>query len=183
MKKEEKIIMYESEEAAKQMTVTGWVSSTGRFWGKDEHMARYEGSTHKLCECGNLTSKHWTRCETCISKAEIERYNNLPYKDWDGETMLAIYGDNQYFSDEDDILYYMEDNEIESSKDLMLVICEPNYPGSISSSIWDDIIPEEGCDELDKLVNEFNEKLKQLPPTSWRPGKFRTSVSLTAEDI
>ena len=42
-----KIILPESPEAASIQTVTGWVSSNGRYWGNDEHMARYDGSTHR----------------------------------------------------------------------------------------------------------------------------------------
>ena len=41
------IILPESPEAASVQTVTGWVSRTGRYWGNDERMARYDGSTHR----------------------------------------------------------------------------------------------------------------------------------------
>jgi hypothetical protein len=47
---EEKVVMYESSEAASIQTVTGWVGADGRFWGNDEHMARYCGATHRHCE-------------------------------------------------------------------------------------------------------------------------------------
>ena len=42
-KEPEKIVTYDSAEAASIQTVTGWVSRSGRFWGNDEHMARYDG--------------------------------------------------------------------------------------------------------------------------------------------
>ena len=38
-KEPEKIVPYDSSEAASIQTVTGWVSRSGRFWGNDEHMA------------------------------------------------------------------------------------------------------------------------------------------------
>ena len=44
------VIMYDSPEAASIKTITGWVSSAGRFWGDNEHMARYDGSTHMKCK-------------------------------------------------------------------------------------------------------------------------------------
>lgn len=47
--REVKVVMYESTEAASIEAVTGWVDPHGRFWGKDEHMARYCGSTHRHC--------------------------------------------------------------------------------------------------------------------------------------
>ncbi|WP_244858805.1 hypothetical protein [Pseudomonas sp. B2021] len=47
---EEKVVMYEPPQAASIQTVTGWVGADGRFWGKDEHMARWCGATHRHCE-------------------------------------------------------------------------------------------------------------------------------------
>lgn len=41
-KEPEKIIPYDSAEAASIQNVTGWVSRSGRFWGNDEQMARYD---------------------------------------------------------------------------------------------------------------------------------------------
>ena len=39
-KEPEKIVPYDSAEAASIQTVTGWVSRSRRFWGDDEHMAQ-----------------------------------------------------------------------------------------------------------------------------------------------
>jgi hypothetical protein len=46
----EKIVMMDSDEAASIQTVTGWVDRHGRFWGKDEHQARWCGATHRKCK-------------------------------------------------------------------------------------------------------------------------------------
>jgi len=56
-KEPEKIVPYDSAEAASIQTVTGWVSRSGRFWGNDEHMARYDGCTHRKCDA-RLTLKN-----------------------------------------------------------------------------------------------------------------------------
>lgn len=40
-KEPEKIVPYDSSEAASIQTVTGWVSRSGRFWGNDEQMERF----------------------------------------------------------------------------------------------------------------------------------------------
>lgn len=48
--KTEKIVMMDSDEAASIQTVTGWVDRQGRFWGGDEHQARWCGATHRKCK-------------------------------------------------------------------------------------------------------------------------------------
>ncbi|HAT6800607.1 TPA: hypothetical protein JAN03_00980 [Citrobacter freundii] len=48
--KTEKIVMMDSDEAASIQTVTGWVDRHGRFWGGDEHQARWCGATHRKCK-------------------------------------------------------------------------------------------------------------------------------------
>src|SRR6185295_16106581 len=128
--KENKIIMQESDEAATFRTdISGWVSSTGRFFGngKDgERMARYEGSTHHLCDCGKAAEKAYISCSECRRKNSNDRYNALPFVEWDGKTPLTEWDGDKYFFNEEDIYQYCENNEINSSE-LMLVICKPNY--------------------------------------------------------
>lgn len=172
----EEKILYNSDDAASIKTVTGWVSSSGRFWGKEEHMARWEGCTHKLCECGNEMQKGYTICERCLSKKAIERYDKMPFKDWDGETPLVLFNDDRYFFHEEDIEMYLEDNELKP-EDLRLVICEPNYLTEIEPDIWEDIWPE-GRDDLPKDVKRaldlLNRIIHRQPPFSWSEGKFKT---------
>jgi hypothetical protein len=175
--KEEKIVMYESDEVASIRTVTGWVDRHGRFWGKDENMARYAGSTHRLCDCGEVMRKGWTKCDECRAKGRDERYNQLPFKEWDGKTPLALWDDDTFFFDVDDIECYLEDNEVEAS-DLRLVICWPNYPDEINIEQWSELLPEDGDGyfpkEFETKIKEFNEFLKTMKPLSWSPSKTRT---------
>jgi hypothetical protein len=67
--KDEKMILDTSDEAAKFVTgISGWVSRDGHFCGNDERIARYIGSTHKLCECGNIVEKMWIKCDRCRAR-------------------------------------------------------------------------------------------------------------------
>lgn len=172
-------IMYASDEAAQYKTnIEGWVSSTGRFWGKDEHMARWEGSTHDLCACGNERERSYTICPACIAVAARERYEAMPFQEWDGKTPLVIYGDDTYFWDSDGVEEYCFENEIDAA-DLQLVICVPNYLDPICADRWQDIMPEdtdfhEEYPEVMKKIAEFNEFLATMPPVSWSAGKYRT---------
>jgi hypothetical protein len=182
MKEEEKVILYSSEEAAKIMTVTGWVSSTGRFWGKDEHMARWEGSTHKTCDCGVITEKGYSKCEKCRLAASIGAYKKMPFKEWNYETPLINYQDDKFFWNEEDIIEYLEENDLKP-EDLNLVICEPNYFYKIDSDYWEDILPEDGDipKELEELLKKVNEYCETAKPISWTEGKYRTEYKLKTE--
>ena len=41
-------VMYDADDIVEYRTnIEGWVDKNGRFWGKDENMARYHICTHK----------------------------------------------------------------------------------------------------------------------------------------
>lgn len=176
---EKKIVMYASDEASKQITTTGWLSADGRFWGKDEHMARWCGCTHMLCACGEVMDKSYTICRTCRDKASDERYAALERKLWDGKAPICIYGGDQYFWDEDGLIEYCEALDC-TPADLQLVFCEPTYAKEICGSEYfcDDLagdceLPgelEDAFEELNKRIREFRE------PLSWFPGKVAVLI-------
>ncbi len=63
-----KVVMMDSDEAASIQTLTGWVDRQGRFWGDNEHQARWSGSTHR--KCGKHPEQHPaypsnSYCESC----------------------------------------------------------------------------------------------------------------------
>ena len=105
-------IMYASEEAAQQVTVTGWQSRNGRFYGSDEHLARWDGCTHLTCECSNEVEKSWTKCGDCRDKAGLERYLALPFQEWDELTPLTLYDNDTYFWSKEEVLSYCEGENI-----------------------------------------------------------------------
>lgn len=179
--KDEKIIMYDSPEAATYVTnIEGWIDINRRFFGKGEdgeRMARYSSHTHKTCECGNKMEKGWTKCNECRHKSSIERYNARPFKEWDGTEPICTWDGDRYFFSKEDLIAYMEDNE-ETAIDLL--ICDPvNFRRIDLDTIADDT--HEGWEpekELCDKIDEFNAYLKTLPPHSWMPGKVRTSYKL-----
>ena len=62
IKETEKIVMYDSPEAATYRTdIKGWVSRDGHFYGDNgpsaEHGARWSGCTHMNCKCGTSMRK------------------------------------------------------------------------------------------------------------------------------
>jgi hypothetical protein len=176
---QEKMILNTSDEAAQIKTLTGWVSRTGQFWGDDERMARWSGATHLVCSCGEVHEKGWTCCQKCRDKKDGERFLAKPFKEWDGETPLTIWGDDTFFFDEDSIVCYLEDNDLEA-EDLQLVICEPNCATEIDYDRWSDDLPEDRelddiAPELAKKVDELNAFIREHRPIlSWGMGKYRT---------
>lgn len=169
----EKIILADSDEAASIQTVTGWVSSAGRFWGNDEHMARYDGSTHRRCECGEIIEQR-SYCEKCHARAEHEKYLALPRVPWDGIAPLNIWGTDTYFFDEDSLKDHCFDNDCQP-KDLPLVICEPKYADPIDANEhYCDDIPEDGevPAEIQNAFDVLNAAIKACTdPLCWYPGK------------
>ncbi len=91
-----KVINYESAEAASIQTVTGWVASNGSFWGNEEHMARYVGSTHRLCEKNPEHGVHETRgwCKRCHEERMQARYDAMPRKEYDGSPIVVYDGED-----------------------------------------------------------------------------------------
>ena len=173
----EKEILEESAEAARQETMTLWVSRNGRAY-KEEDLARYDGCTHRRCKCGNITKKHYTKCESCRDADNRERYLALPFEEWDKKTPLCIYGTDQYFFDESDIEDYCEDNDC-ATKDLMLVICKPNKVWELDPvDIYNNLLSEDGeiPMELQGYFDELNKKIREYDqPLSWSQGKKRTN--------
>lgn len=178
---EKDIILDTDDVAARKITVTGWVSKSGRFYGENESLTRYEGSTHKKCDCGNVIIKRYSRCDFCNSKKEIEKYNSYPFKEWD--KLEPVYSETykKYFFSPDEIeehIVDLEDNEEEVS-DLRLLICRPNKAHSVNSSIWEDILTEDGeiPSELQDKLDELNQFIETMSPLSWSPSNVRTAYN------
>ncbi|KAA5840232.1 hypothetical protein F2A38_19585 [Pseudomonas chlororaphis] len=170
---EEKVVMYESPEAASIQTVTGWVDPSGRFWGNDEHMARYCGSTHRQCAKNPAHPIHRTNgwCRDCREEGRAARFAAMPTRIWGGEPITDYDGDD-YFFDEESLRDHIIDNEINLA-DLKLVFCTPNYPREIDPSdyFYDDL-PEDGeihDDQLLAALELVNEMISKHGPMSWSP--------------
>ena len=179
-------ILYNSEESAQPATMNGWVSADGHFWvNKDdekfaEHHARWGGCTHLICECGNEHDKHWTCCTECLNKKSMERYNKKPFEEYKGQP-VCIYGTDDYFFNQDDIDYYMDNNEITDKKTLKLVVCEPCYMREFevddiyADELPDDLYIHDVAPNIADKIEELNLLIrKERPILSWVGGKKRT---------
>jgi len=182
--REETVVMYDSPEAATFVTgISGWKSRDGFFWGKDEHMARYSGSTHKKCdECGRVYSKH-SYCDFCHEKKETEKYYALPVVEWDEETPIYDDSSDEYYFDKESLMEDMywkleEANKQGCEPEIRLLLCDPVHLHLLESDIWEDELPEDGelSGEVSDALDALNAVIKAQPPSSWYPGKKRINM-------
>lgn len=177
---EQKVVMYESAEAASIQTVTGWADATGRFWGKDEHMARYCGSTHRQCEKDSSHPIYEIRsyCNACYQAGREAKFSAMPVKEWSGEPLVIFDGD-RYFFDEDDLRDYLVEEDVDLAS-IQLCICEPNHPSEIDpNDHFIDILPDDGEINDEQILAAFellNEMIRASGPLSWSEGKYAASL-------
>ena len=166
------IIMFDSDAAATHRTdVKGWVSRAGHFYGDGEHgerTARFDGCTHHACDsCGEPTEKHYIKCRACRHKEDIERYEAMPFLEWDYKTPLYSHRLDEYIFD--DVEEFLEEQIANGGLDidtdtqsLRLVICEPRMLTPIDEEHWLDDLPEDYDlpDDVMEELKEFNETLK-----------------------
>lgn len=181
-------IMYDSPESARRVTVTGWRSRHGLFFGdgdQAERTARWSGCTHTRCEdCGTPTPKEYTVCSGCHEKRAIARYNALPKQPWDGTTPLCMFDGDAYFFDRDELLDYCDDNDC-TPDDLRLVLCQPIHLRAVDEDYWSDDLHEDGelPPEIRRAVDALNAAIRaHARPVAWEPGKVAAIVPHVAHD-
>lgn len=173
-------ILDESPEAATFQTgLSGWVDRHGRFWGDDERMARYSGSTHRKCECGAVIEQR-SFCAVCERNKEIEKYKKAEKVSWDGETPLYSQIHDKYFFNKDELLDFMHECQAENPDELELFICEPNYLSEIGSDFWQDDLPEDGelPGDVELALDALNTAIRVAEPASWSPGECAAIVEI-----
>lgn len=174
---DEKMVLNTDDEAATYRTdISGWVSRNGRYFGDDERLARWDGCTHILCDCGEPTEKPWTKCKKCREAERDKHFATLEKKPWDGKVPLCIWDDDQYFWSEEEIEEYCEELGLEL-KELKLLICEPVYAREINpDEYYEDDLPEgvEGVeDDLWEEFEALNKYIRETKPIlSWMPSKY-----------
>lgn len=179
---DKKIILYDSHGAAIHRTMlSGWVSSNGRFFGEDEHLARYDGCTHRKCSlCKNLVEKSRTMCSDCNEKRQVAKYAKKEVKKWDGATPLYSEVADEFYFDEEGFEDLLPD-WIERHVNPRLVLCESVFLHRVDEDYWIDALPEDGVvpPNVEKALNALNKEIDNTDPVSWSPGRYAVSV----EDI
>ncbi len=170
--KEEKIIMYDSDEAAQKVQIWAWKDSKGRYH-LNENTARYNGSTHKNCECGELVTVGYTRCQKCGDKLSKENFLKHPFKEWDFISPVCTDYGQEYFFSEEEVIEYLEENDLE---EIDLLIAEPLKFSQIDSEIWAEEFSEDGKlpEEMRTALDTLNKIIREQKPASYWPSNIRT---------
>lgn len=166
-------VRYE-DNAEQSAAISGWVcKSCRRFWGEDEHMARYCCATTLPCECGRRITKGWTKCDACRDKMDRERFGQMEAKPYDGSPVVQFRGD-EYFFDQDALADWFADHD-GHPEDIMLVFAElkrPNWRTSVSEILADDVPHEIEWDtsEIDKQIDAW---VNENAPDVYWPSRVR----------
>ncbi|MFH1984821.1 MAG: hypothetical protein ABIL58_23515 [Pseudomonadota bacterium] len=186
--KDEKIVMYDSPEAAKQgkKLLFGWWSRKGRYYapGKEaEHMARWDGCTHRRCDCGEIMERMWTKCAKCREKAEVERHAARETAEWDGKGPIYSETIDRFFMGWSEVEDYCVDQDPPVAyKDLRLLACQPIMAQPIDPfDYYGDNLPEEDDGSLPhEIVMAFkrlNEEIRACTtPLAWEPSKIAVRI-------
>jgi hypothetical protein len=172
------------EEAAERRTVEGWVcKACRRFYGAEEHLARWCCSTDQPCPCGGRRSKHYTICDTCRTRKDDEKWLARERRPYDGG---FLYSDtlSRYFDDADDVADWLasEDEDGHTYESLRLLLCEKTYARIIEADdFFIDDLPEdctlddvaadiaEAIGAVNDLIAQRRKDGRQL---SWLPSKY-----------
>lgn len=163
------------EDAAEVVTVIGWACKTcRRWWGDDEHLARWCCATDLPCECGGRKRKTYTVCAGCRERKAEERWAARERREWDGELPLFAVGLDEFVFDEDRLVELVH----EHGDGLRLLFCRPVYAREVEADLWYDDLPEDWdldsvpwlADAVDALNETIRAKRQADEPVSWRPG-------------
>jgi hypothetical protein len=163
--------MYDAPDLVERKTVTGWVDSTGRFWGEDEHMARFCSATHKRCACGGIAKVSYTKCDDCRHRDDVARYHAMTKAEWDGVAMIYSEARDRFFSSPEDAEDWLDDGETMES--LRLVLCEPQNLQEVDEDYWHDELPEDGelPDAIAVALEALNAAIRANTQFTWYPVK------------
>lgn len=175
----EEVILYKDADVKYLTDIKGWISSDGRYWGDNEHMARYCSCTHDICAtegCENTVNKSYRICAECADKRdqlkweESEKREVSPY-----DNMYYSQRNDRYFQEWEDVEEYCEENEL-LPEDLLLYHCERETSPQLDIEIlYEDITPEDlelsdmVNDEIECLVEKLNEALSRHPVNCFNP--------------
>lgn len=180
MTNQNEIILDTDPRAAEFKTLQGWVSREGRFFGKNEDAARYDGCTHRKCrDCPNAAKKSWLICDDCRTKWGKEKHAARNVEAWDGVTPLYSNAMDEYFFCVDSLADELDEREMRP-EDALLVLCDPTYARQIEpNDYYSDDLPEDGDvpEEIEKAFAALNATLEKQPPLSWYPGEVAVDVA------
>lgn len=180
------------EDAAQIIQCEGWsCKHCKRFWGVDEHMARWCCATDLPCSgCGGRNlQKNYISCGACRTKKDADKWAELYAKAkwWEGLSW-PLYSDtaDKFFWDDDDLINEI-DEQLELPEDitpevrellqktpkeiitsLRLRLCSPNNGREFDmNDFLEDDLPEDETLEAAEINKTVNGWIAERAPLSW----------------
>jgi dTMP kinase len=176
IKEKEKIIKYESEEAAKFKNIEMWVSRKGFVFSTEED-ARINGCTHFRCPgCNQYTKKvnaFIEKCPDCKEKYRHKYYLTFEKKDWDGDSIVYSEKIGEYFFTLDSFLeneaVFIPNNKNKTTNELLteyrVTHCKPAGPVAIDvENLFENVLIEdyELPEKMYEIEETFNKEAKEV---------------------
>ena len=168
MNKKEKIILYDSPEAARLLTPEDlietplWIGGRGihAIITPNESTARYAGCTHKTCpETGEVFEKGYSHGPTVRARREWERYNNLRQVEVTGDTVFSFYDGEEVYDGEDELFEALVEQDADGIG--MVTVGVPVKFRVLTTEYWADDLPD--GDDIDgqalDLIHQLNTEL------------------------
>ena len=162
--------------------VKGWVcTKCNAFYGDGdaaEHAANYCCAEVGICDaCGTEIPKH-SYCQTCRDKQQQDKYEKMEVaEEWDWPLVLS--NDDHYFFNQDELLEWIEDEDISPQK-VQLITCIADYGPEVDDCIFESHLPEDwdepnGLDEIQEAMDNLNAVIRKHGPHCYYPGKKKLS--------
>ncbi|HRH31971.1 MAG TPA: hypothetical protein PLK06_01470 [bacterium] len=186
---------FDYEESAAEVTVKGWACrQCHRWFGKDEHMARWCCAKTIPCECGGRIVGSWASCKDCRDRKEAAKKHELfanavKLTEWEGPIYVDGVTHNEGFFENVeeylDLLVWNADLEIPD----FVWVCDSMPMNLLSASeiaenacedLFEDAADQvKGLEDLQSALDEFFDVNSSL--VGWHPNHKKCLVLSEAQ--
>ncbi|CAH7413015.1 conserved hypothetical protein [Vibrio chagasii] len=184
-----KSLVHYNDAPVEYKSATGWFDKNGRFWGEDEHMARWCSCDVIECStdgCSNETAvKGSTKCISCSESSAIEKWTSSVKRCQPSDNLYSDKLD-LYFNGIESVVEHIVENDLKSEtlSSLRLYVCEENFPTEIDMDCHlEEFLPEDFTaeDVLDaralELLAMLNSHLSEHASISHTPSDIGFDVT------
>jgi hypothetical protein len=183
-KKEEAVVHYNDAPIEFKTDISGWVDANGRYWGDNEHQARWSSCNTLDCQtedCVNTVKRNsFIICDPCREERRKAKYAELARKQWDGTGLVYSDAHDKYFEDYQGLHDYLEEENL-TVEQLDLVLCRPINIRELDEDHFTEDLHEDA--ELPSEISDAITKLNELignhgKAQSWMPDKYAAIVNI-----
>lgn len=179
-------VHYDDAEIEFRTDISGWVTPDGRYFGDNQHLARWNSCTTVTCaseDCDNHTHKQWTHCLPCRNKTKKDKWEKADKAPL-SVSSVCLWSDavGEYFSGWERVEEYCEEFD-SAPEELLLYHCKRNKaPVFELEDFLCDIIPEDHTvedvtsSEVIEAASRLNKLLQACNLNSYSPSKIAVEI-------